>query len=217
MIDRLAVYLLLAGCFVFGAIVLTELRPADSEVIATTEMAIKPEVAPAERRRQSPRPDELLAITLARPLFSSTRRPASAANSDAAADNDLADKRLTGIVTEPGKHLAIFAVNGAKPLTLTEGEMVDGWRIESITPLEVSLGGPGGNKTLQPKADPNLAQPPGPTPLPAQPAAAGARPPGVPPNFAPVPPNRVLPPNRPIPPNLPGAVPPRPAPLGQRR
>jgi hypothetical protein len=49
-------------------------------------------------------------------------------------------------------HLAIFAVNGAaKPLRLTEGEDVSGWRIESITPHEVSLSGPGGTKTLQPK------------------------------------------------------------------
>ena len=79
--------------------------------------------------------------------------------------------RLTGIVTEPEHHVAIFAVNGAKPLRLTEGEAVSGWRIESITPREVSLSGPGGTKTLEPKLDPNLVQQPPPQPPAANPAA----------------------------------------------
>jgi general secretion pathway protein N len=101
--------------------------------------------------------------------------------------------RLTGIVTEPEHHVAIFAVNGAKPLRLTEGEAVSGWRIESITPREVSLSGPGGTKTLEPKLDPNLAQQPAPIPppnpgarLPAQPAPVANAPPrpGVPPGLA---------------------------------
>jgi hypothetical protein len=79
--------------------------------------------------------------------------------------------RLTGIVTEPDHHVAIFAVNGAKPLRLTEGEAVSGWRIESISPREVALSGPGGTKTLEPKLDPNLAQQPPPQPAAANPAA----------------------------------------------
>jgi len=90
--------------------------------------------------------------------------------------SDLADTRLTGIVTEPGHHVAIFAVNGAKPLRLSEGEAISGWRIESITPREVSLSGPSGTKTLEPKLDPNLAQPAAPTP-PPNPAAGLPTPP----------------------------------------
>jgi hypothetical protein len=110
-------------------------------------------------------------VALARPLFSSTRRPPQAA-ADSATDSDLADMRLTGFVTEPEHHRAIFAVNGAtKPLRLTEGEALSGWRIESITPHEVSLSGPGGTKTLQPKLDPNLVQKPPPQPPAANPAA----------------------------------------------
>jgi hypothetical protein len=69
--------------------------------------------------------------------------------------------RLTGIVTEPD-HVAIFAMNGAKPLRVSEGEAASGWRIESIAPQEVSLSGPGGTKTLEPKPDPNLVQQPPP-------------------------------------------------------
>src|SRR5262249_30804540 len=141
------------------------------------------------RRQPSTRLDELLAVVLDRPLFNSSRRPPQAAASDNVTSSDLADVRLTGIVTEPERRVAIFAVNGAKPLRLTEGEAVSGWRIETIRPREVAMSGPGGTKTLEPKLDPNLVQargatapanpparPPGPTPA----ANPGPRPPAQP-------------------------------------
>jgi hypothetical protein len=81
-----------------------------------------------------------------------------------------------GIVTVLGRHLTIFAVSDAKPLILSEGEAVSGWRINSIAPLEVSLSGPTGNKTLRPQPDPKLAQSPG-----TVAAAAGVQPPAAPP------------------------------------
>jgi general secretion pathway protein N len=182
MIDRLVIYLLLAGSVIFGAIVLWELKSTATETAAPSGVAGRADSTSALRRQPSTRLDDLLAQALARPLFSSTRRPPQAAANDSVVSSDLADTRLTGIVTEPGHHVAIFAVNGAKPLRLTEGEAVSGWRIESITPREVSLSGPGGTKTLEPKLDPTLSQPPpGPAPtanpnpaarLPAPPTAA---------------------------------------------
>ena len=199
MTDRLAIYLLLAGCLLFGAIVVIEIAPAVRDDPLTAEIPGRPNAAPpAMHRPPSERIDELLAMALARPLFSSTRRPPQSAVNDGG--GDFADTRLTGIVTEPGRHIAIFAVNGAKSLRLTEGEAVSGWHIESITPREVSLSGPGGSKTLEPKVDPNLVPPaPGATPA----AIAGVRPTAVPasaaaaaarPGVAPVP---GLPPPRP--------------------
>src|SRR6516162_2313660 len=165
MIDRFVIYLLIGGCLIFGALVLLELRPAATDTATPNEVPIRPDPS-AMHRQPSTQLDKLLAEALARPLFSSTRRPPQAAANDSA-DSDLADMRLTGIVTKPEHHLAIFAVNGAaKPLRLTEGEDVSGWRIESITPHEVSLSGPGGTKTLQPKLDPNLVQKPPPQPAP---------------------------------------------------
>ncbi|MGH7100206.1 MAG: hypothetical protein ACREE4_21525, partial [Stellaceae bacterium] len=80
----------------------------------------------------------------------------------------IADMRLTGIVTAPRERFAIFAVTGAKPLTVKEGEEVSGWRIEAITPDAVSVSGPGGAETLQPKADKSLVR--------TAPAAATASP-----------------------------------------
>jgi hypothetical protein len=155
----------------FGAVICIELAPGGEDDAALLEAAPRATSAPAVQRRPNPRIDGLLETALARPLFSSTRRPPQSAADDSAADTDLADKRLTGIVITPDRHIAVFALNDAKPLTLSEGESVSGWRIETIGPIEVSLSGPGGNKTLRPKPDPSLAEPPG-----VMPAAASALP-----------------------------------------
>jgi hypothetical protein len=202
MINRLAIYLLLTGCLVFGGIVFIELLPAATDEPAPSEVSRRPNpnVPSAVRRPQSARLEELLATVLGRPLFSSSRRPAQTAADDGGGTSDLADTRLTGIVTEPGRSIAIFAVSGAKPLRLTEGEAVSGWRIESITPREVALSGPGGAKTLAPKIDPSLGAPP------SSPGAAAAavRPP-TPPSTA------AAPPARPGVPSGPGRTRPQPA------
>jgi general secretion pathway protein N len=217
MMNRLAILLSIVGCLVFGAILFIELEPAGTGDATVTEVAARPEIAPALHRQPNPRIDELLAAILARPLFNSTRRPPQSAPSEAATDSDLAGTRLTGIVTEPSRRIAIFAVNGEKPLRVAEGEAVSGWRIESITPREVSLSGPSGTKILQPKTDPGLAPPPGQLPA----GNAGGR--------LPIPPAAGAAPRLPIPPvagigqpnpggpvNAPGA-PARPARLRQQR
>jgi general secretion pathway protein N len=160
MIDRLVLSLLVGGCLLFGAILIMELAPAGTEDAVVADAARSDAPGPIARQ-QNPRPEELLATILARPLFSSARRPPQDAPSGAA-DSDLTDARLTGIVTTPRHRMAIFAVSGDKPLKVAEGDAVSGWRVESITPREVSLSGPSGTKTLQPKIDPNLAPPPGP-------------------------------------------------------
>jgi general secretion pathway protein N len=206
--DRLTLLLLLGGCLLFGTILFIELAPANQEDSVADQPAARSNAPSPAIRPQSGRPEELVSATLARPLFSSTRRPPQDASSAAAGDNDLADSRLTGIVTMRDHRLAIFAVSGDKPLKVAEGDTVSGWRIESITPREVSLSGPSGTKTLQPKLDPNLAapqvQPPNPQVAgrPSTPSAPGR--PRVPvPGAAPVQP----PPGVPV--NTPGV--PRPA------
>src|SRR5947208_1663743 len=50
-------------------------------------------------------------------------------------------------------------------ILIAEFAAVSGWRVGNITPREVSLSGPSGTKTLQPKLDPNLAPPPGQPPI----------------------------------------------------
>jgi general secretion pathway protein N len=160
MIERMIFLLLLAGCAFFAAIVASEMSAtADPDLPAGAISTPSETLPPPARPEAHGRYDELLTTILARPLFSSTRRPASRGD-DTIADSGLSDTRLAGIVIAPGHRIAIFASNGAKPLTVSEGETVSGWRVEHITPREVSLSGPGGTKTLQPKFDPNLAPPP---------------------------------------------------------
>jgi general secretion pathway protein N len=190
MTHRLLLLLLIAGCLLFVSLVFVELRPADVDDEAIAKVAAKPETATAIHRQQSPKPEELVATALARPLFSNTRRPSQNAGGPTT-DDDLADARLAGIITSPGHRIAIFAISGDKPLEVAEGDAVSGWRIETITPREVSLTGPTGTKTLQPKLDPNLVPPAGrqlPSGRPPIPAAASGRPPAPPVTAAVAPP-----------------------------
>src|ERR1700730_10285292 len=111
-------------------------------------------------------------------LLGPTQRPPEAASSDNADDPRPPDVRLTGIVIEPDQRIAIFAVNGTKSVVLSEGEALNDWRIDSISPQKVSLSGPAGTMTLKPKPDANLVRP-------APPAAppAGQPQPDMPPRF----------------------------------
>ncbi|MGH7044781.1 MAG: hypothetical protein ACREE2_00140 [Stellaceae bacterium] len=190
MIDRLTLPLLLFLCGLFAAIVVAELRPSPAQPTqaSVTIPAPSPLPAPPPRGMDSGY-DTLMATALARPLFSSTRRPPRGNSTDQADDTGLADTRLAGIVITPGHRIAIFAPTDAKAVTVTEGQTVGSWRVESITPLEVSLSGPDGTKTLQPKFDPNLAPPTTP-PLVNRPAEPGGPPfaavrPGIRPGYPP--------------------------------
>ena len=98
---------------------------------------------------------DLSGAILARPLFSQTERPAAAAIANGGPT--LPKVRLTGIVIEPNRHLAIFAAPDGKPLVRSEGEMIDEWRLETIAPHEVALSGPGGTATIVPKFEPMQA------------------------------------------------------------
>jgi hypothetical protein len=182
MIDRLAVPLLLGGCVIFGAILFLEISAADHSTTAPTTSLEASDPLPALHRLSIAPAAPPIAAILARPLFSPSRRPPQNAGGNTADDAGLGDSRLAGIVIEPGHRFAIFAPEGAKPLTVTEGETVSGWRVDSISPREVSLTGPDGTRTLQPKFDPNLAPPPQPAPpsAPAYGVSQNVRPaPGV--------------------------------------
>jgi hypothetical protein len=195
MIDRLVLYLLLAGSVLFGALLYLELGTGTAGGKPTIEISRPEKARVAARPQQRLRHEQLVATILARPLFNPTRRPPETVSGPDAGP-DLADARLTGIVTLPPLKIAIFAVKGAKPLVLGEGETVSGWRIERITPAEIALSGPGGSQTLRPKEDPTLVRTPSPglaaanRPMPfnGRPApGVPFRPPGVGPRFLPRP------------------------------
>lgn len=153
--ERAVLTLLLGGCALFGLAILAELHAGTAAVPAGVARAVsRPAAAAVPPAPRAPRLAEMVAATLARPLFSPTRRPPP--RSGGSAGLGIADMRLTGIVTAPGERLAIFAVAGAKPLIVKEGEEVSGWRIEGIMPGVVSVSGPGGTERLRPKSDKSL-------------------------------------------------------------
>jgi hypothetical protein len=172
MIDRLVAPLLVAGCVAFGTVLSVEIATPERVSVAPNGAAERVDALPALQQLPADSGPPPIAAILARPLFSLSRRPPQSKAGGGTDDTGLADSRLAGIVIEPNHRFAIFAPEGAKLLTVTEGETVSGWRIDSISPHEVSLSGPDGARTLQPKFDPNLAPPPEPAPMPAQAQAA---------------------------------------------
>jgi hypothetical protein len=176
--------LLMAGCVLFGALIAMELAADGTDNAALATLPARPVNIPVVKPHAPTRVDDLLATSLARPLFSRTRRPPAAALGDDAGADALADKRLAGIIVAPDGRFAIFAVSGAKPLTVTEGATVGDWRVEKIAATEIALSGPNGTKVLKPTPDTDLVRqaPPGvpvAQPGPAPPARFG--PPGLPP------------------------------------
>jgi general secretion pathway protein N len=187
MIDRLLASLGV-GCILLGGVIVAELTAGDGGASDGPAVA-HPVDRSAAPRPQAPRDEELLATILARPLFSPNRKPPADEVAGQPAGPDLNDVRLTGIVVAADRRLAIFALPGAKALVRGEGETVNDWRLDTITPHQVVLSGPAGTRTLQPKIDASVVRrAPGP-PRPSQNAAPMPRPaavPGAPPAAPPV-------------------------------
>lgn len=152
MIDRLSAALFALGGLL-AALLVVEMQSAEPTGHETAVRSQEPPVKPAVEQPHLPRPDGLVALILSRPLFNTTRRPADPSQESTTADPELSTARLTGIVLEPDRRIAIFAVPNGKPLVVSEGEMIDGWRVDAITPRNVSLSGPTGATTLVPKFD----------------------------------------------------------------
>lgn len=177
MIDRLTL-IFLAGGVCFAAILPLELRSGVTKPDLPEPSVAQSGETPAARN-EGPTINHLVAITLERPLFNATRRPPEA-EADGHSDTSLNDLRLTGILIMPDQHFAIFAKSDGKPLVRSEGEMISDWHIDTIAAQSISLSGPTGITTLEPKADPNLARLQSashPTVPPPQPAASSSPPP----------------------------------------
>lgn len=175
--------LLFTVCVALAGVVFFELKSSGGDVEPAPPIPPRAAAALAPPRGQQASLENLVATILAQPLFSPTRRPPDTGSSQSS-DTGLGDVRLTGIVVEPDRRLAIFALSGqTKPLTLSEGEALNGWRLDNIVPEQVSLTGPGGTTTLEPKPDAKLVRQVRLPAAPAQPQAAtpagpAAAPPG---------------------------------------
>jgi hypothetical protein len=122
------------------------------EPTATIAAAAPASVLPAAAADDSP---TLLPVILARPLFAIDRRPKADATVAGAVSDDM--PRLSGILVDPAPH-AIFQPTGdGKPMVVGVGDQVAGWEVQQIAADSVTLTGPKGTQTLQPKPDPALA------------------------------------------------------------
>jgi len=178
---RLFAFLVIGGLLAAGVVVFSEWRGTGEPIVAAARPAM-PEPIPHAVAVEPPRVDDLVSAALAQPLFSPTRQPAATAEDEA---SETPDFRLTGIVTEADRRLAIFAAANAKPLAVEEGGQVYGWHVDSISPREVSMSGPAGTRKMQPKNDPALK---GSAPRPAVAIKAPPTPPPQPQRQNPTPP-----------------------------
>jgi hypothetical protein len=165
------------GCLLFGALIVAELCGGGGDRALIDTRPPPADQASSMPALSSPRPADLAATVLDRPLFSPTRRPPET-QSDVPGDGNLKPRRLAGIVVEPNTRFAIFAAIGSKPLILNEGDMVNGWRIDNITSRKVLLSRPGEARSVQPENDPNpIGEPPAPpNALGSEEATAGGMP-----------------------------------------
>lgn len=160
-----------------SVMILLELRGRPREGEATTPFpaASLPPTAPSRPAGSDPgQAAQRVATSLARPLFSPSRRPpaASPAMLGAAAPSL---PRVAGVVITASGRRAIFATkNGAKPLVVGEGGQVGAFTVQSIRAGQVTVLGPEGERVLKPAFDPD---PPAPVrPALPQPALGAAIP-----------------------------------------
>jgi hypothetical protein len=128
------------------------LPAADAAVGSPLRVSLGQETASAEAQAKA-RADSVEMI-LARPVFSPSRRPeakpSEAAVAEAPAPPAVPLPRLTGVVTSPSERLALFASSGGKVMELVEGESIGNYVVRSISPSEVILSGPDGERMLRP-------------------------------------------------------------------
>jgi len=129
--------------------------------------------------------EDWIAIAMARPLFSASRRPTRDAVVEAPTGPDGLP-RLTAVLSGPFGERAIFAgPEGGKPLVVSTGDAVGDYRVLRIENGEVTLKGAGQTRQLRPSfADAaQAAVPPGvavPVGLPPAMMPPGAQPRPVP-------------------------------------
>jgi general secretion pathway protein N len=112
--------------------------------------AVAPSPPPAAMPAQTAAifsPANAVETILSRPLFQPGRRPPGGA---LPMRGDTALPRLTGLVVDGDRRIAVFQPAGDKPVELKEGDSIAGWTIQTIGHRQVVLQKPGGTMTIEP-------------------------------------------------------------------
>lgn len=143
---RLAIIILLAANLGAGALVAFELRQPD--IFVRTLALPSPEAPGQDTPVASPKnPASLLsgeadlAVVVARPLFSPTRRPPAPDETASAATGpaDLSGLQLVGVVGSENSYVAIIEYSRPRRKTVhvRAGDRVEGWLVEAVESRQV--------------------------------------------------------------------------------
>lgn len=148
----LAMVLALAGTIAWECL---GARPADVPLPPFRPTVEVPSGRPEAPEARQERTEAQAAATLARPLFSHTRRPPREVEAGAAPAEPV-PPRLAGILVSQAGRQAIFApVGGGKGVAAGEGGRVGVFVVTAIAVGEVTVQDPGGGaRVLHPQADP---------------------------------------------------------------
>jgi type II secretory pathway component PulC len=105
-----------------------------------------PEAIP-QRQSKPLIPDNAIDVILSRPLFVTGRRSRVNGIVMRGLDNM---PRLTGIIANSERRVAVFQPTGEKPKALKEGDSIGGWTIRSIGQRQVVFEKNGGMMTIEP-------------------------------------------------------------------
>jgi hypothetical protein len=156
-VPRIVHFALGGLCLGLSAIIVAELAGPTTEPAAPSEGGAADIEVPPDRVAPASDADQLTAQILDRPLFTPGRRPP-----EAVADSEPEEEakppqlqgRLAGVMIHGEGGEALFTRQGQKPITVTEGDEIDGWTVDAIEVDRVLLSSEFGDKVLELSGEP---------------------------------------------------------------
>lgn len=151
------------GIAILWAVAVAALAIAWFAPMGTPAAVVQPEAVSGQPTFTLPALPQIAALpeTTARPLFNTTRRAAPAAPArQAPAANEpaaamLGRYKLSGVVIDGKTRKVLVApATGGKIVSVSEGDMLDGWKVERISPESLTLRAGDRTETVELRAPP---------------------------------------------------------------
>jgi hypothetical protein len=141
------VCLLLVG--LIAAQLMVDIRPKEPLVESRPQASVTlPEAGPSI----SGGGNSVTSVIEARPLFSASRRPVAKSQPTFSVNMEVKPfhRRLSGVVIEPSMRAAMFAGDDkGRGILVKEGEPIEGWFLETVTPVGVTLRAAGASQVIE--------------------------------------------------------------------